>query len=278
MAKFLLIGSHGTLGSEFKNLISGNDLILGNRPDLDITNFEQCKEFISEHSPKFVINCAAYTNVDGAESDYNSAELINSLAVKNLAEACESINATLVHFSTGMVFPGTSEQGYSEDSEVNPVNKYGESKLQGENNIKDHCSSYYIIRTEWLYGKPQTENAKKSFVELMITLGKSGKVKGVVDEIGKPTWAKDLAEAVLELISSEEHDTGIYHLANEGQASRLDWAKEIYRLKNMEVETEEVSGSDFTRAAKRPEFEIINNTKLPIMRAWQDALKEYLKP
>lgn len=275
MPKFLLIGSKGTLGSEFAQLIPEAELILGNRPEFDVTNFEAAKNFISKHKPDFVINCSAYTNVDGAETDYDSALALNAEAAKNLAETCNTIGATLIHFSTGMVFAGNNPYGYSESDPTNPINKYGESKLEGEKSIQEIADKFYIIRTEWLYGKPLTETAKKSFIELMIELGKSGKVKGVVDEIGKPTWAKDLAQATLGLINSK-NPSGIYHLTNEGQASRLDWTKEIYRILNMDVLAEEVHGSDFPRPAKRPQYELINNTRLPKMRSWQEALKEYL--
>ncbi len=276
MAKYLLIGSTGTLGSEFSKLIPQQDLILANRPEFDVTNFGLAKNFILNHKPDFVINCSAYTNVDGAETDFESAKILNADAVENLAQSCKESGATFVHISTGMVFKGTNPEGNNEDDLTDPVNKYGQSKLDGERAIQELGGKFYIIRTEWLYGKPIAENAKTSFVELMITLGKSGKVKGVIDEIGRPTWAKDLAEAVLNLLDSSA-ESGIYHLANEGQASRLEWAQEIYRILNMDVVTEKVQGSDFPRPAQRPKYELINNTKLPKMRTWQEALNEYLR-
>lgn len=275
MPNILLIGSRGTLGSEFAKLVPKKNIALGDRPDFDVTDFESTKTFIRQHNFEVIINCSAYTNVDGAETDYDSAKILNADAVKNLAEACRESNSTLVHFSTGMVFEGTNPEGYTEDSPTNPVNKYGGSKLLGEKAIQEVGGRYFIIRTEWLYGKPVTESAKKSFIELMLELGKSGKVKAVTDEIGKPTWAKDLAEATLVLINSG-NDSGIYHLTNEGQASRKDWVDEIYKIKNLPVEVGPVSGSTFPRPAKRPEFELLNNTKLPKLRSWQDALREYL--
>lgn len=275
MTKFLLIGSNGTLGTEFEQIIPKEQLIVGNRPQIDITDFVTTNAFILEHAPEVVINCAAYTNVDGAESDYETAYAINAQAVQNLAKACASINATLVHFSTGMVFAGTDESGSNEDDNTNPVNKYGESKRAGEKAIQSELPHHYIVRTEWLYGKPKTEAAKKSFVEMVIELGKSGTVKGVIDEIGRPTWTKDVAEATLALIHSRSR-FGIYHIANEGQASRLAWAQEIYKILGMGVLSLPVTSSDFPRPAKRPKYELINNTKLPKLRTWQEALTEYL--
>jgi dTDP-4-dehydrorhamnose reductase len=275
MTKYLVIGSKGTLGSEFAHLIDAAELIVGNRPQLDITDFAQTREFIHKHSPNIVINCAAFTDVDGAESNYHIAKLLNHEAIHNLSKVCNEVGATLVHFSTGMVFPGTNPEGYNEDDVPNPINKYGESKLDGEKVIEKTAKLFYIIRTEWLYGKPDNPQAKKSFVELMLQLAESGKVRGVTDEIGKPTWAKDIAKATLELIKSG-NPYGIYHLANEGQASRADWAREIFSIKGLGVNIESVSGSEFPRPAPRPHYELLNNTKLPKMRPWQEALKDYL--
>lgn len=275
MTKYLLIGYKGTLGNEFAQQIPIEELLTADREQLDIANPNQLTAFFNYHKPQVVINCAAYTNVDAAETDYDNALRINAEAVQNLVKACNEHGAKLVHFSTGMVFPGTDQNGYNEDDPTEPINRYGVSKLTGEKIILNDCQNFYIIRTEWLYGKPQSADAKKSFVELMIELGKSGKVKGVMDEVGKPTWAKDLAEATLSLITSNPNN-GIYHLVNEGQASRLDWAQEIYNLQNMNVEVEPVSGNSFPRPAPRPPFELLNNTKLPKLRTWQEALKEYL--
>lgn len=276
MPKYLIIGSHGTLGSLFKQQLPQAETLSVDRDKLDITDSEQVTKFLTKHKPVYIINCAAYTNVDGAEHDYDSALRLNARVLETLSQSCNAIGATLVHFSTGMVFPGDNPDGYDENAPTSPVNKYGESKLAGEKTILQTAEKYFIVRTEWLYGKPQSAEAKKSFVELMIELGKSGKVKGVVDEIGRPTWSKDLAKATISLLESG-NPYGIYHLMNEGQTSRLDWAKEIYKLQNMTVEIESVSGSSFPRPAKRPEFELLNNTKLPKLRTWQEALKEYLQ-
>ncbi len=276
MPKFLIIGHNGTLGTAFKQVLPSEQTFVVDRESLDITDSEQVQKFLAEHKPEVVINCAAYTNVDSAESDYETAYKINAEAVGNLSEACNQIKARLIHFSTGMVFAGTSADGYSEDATTNPINKYGESKLAGEKLIQEKAQQYYIVRTEWLYGKPTSESAKKSFVEIMLDLGQTGKVKAVNDETGKPTWAKDLAQAVIDLIDSKR-ENGLYHLTNEGVASREDWTKEIYVQKGMSVEIESVPGSTFPRPAKRPEFELLNNTKLPKLRSWQEALAEYLK-
>ncbi len=275
MQTYLIIGHLGTLGNEFRELLNGQELLLADRSELDITDPNSVAQYFSAQKPDVVINCAAYTNVDGAETDYNSALLVNATALKFLSENCNKAGATLIHFSTGMVFLGEDPNGYNEDDATDPINRYGESKLQGEKIIQATAEHYYIIRTEWLYGKPQSSDAKKSFVEIMLNLGHTGKVKAVNDEHGKPTWAKDLAMATLALIDSKAQN-GIYHLINEGSASREDWTREIYKLRGMDVEIESVPGTTFPRPAKRPEFELLNNTKLPKLRTWQAALKEYL--
>lgn len=275
MTKFLVFGSKGTLGTEFTKLLTPTESIFLTKDEVDVTNKELVLAVIKKYQPQVVINCTAYTNVDRAETEYEEALKINAEATGFIAQACAQTNALMVHFSTGMVFEGNDPNGYNESSEVSPVNRYGASKLAGESQIQGLAKRFYIIRTEWLYGAPQAHTAKKSFIELMIELGQSGEVKAVADEIGKPTWAKDLAESTLQLIHDEKPN-GIYHLANEGTASRLDWVKEIYSILGMDVRINPVNSTEFPRPAPRPQYEILNNTKLPQLRSWQSALKEYL--
>lgn len=273
--KIIVIGKNGNLGRELLKTLpqaTGWD-----RTEIDITHEAQVTSMLAEHRPDVVFNCAAFTNVDQAQSDYKAAELINGQAVGFLAKACHDINATLVHYSTGMVFKGDNPNGYNEDSTPDPVNAYGESKLLGEKLIAKHIQKYYLIRTEWLYAKPENKTAKKSFNEIILDLAKTNSsLVGVIDEIGKPTWANDLAQASFQLIS-RDYPYGIYHLTNEGQASRHDWAKEILKIKNIDIPLEAVEGKTFARPAPRPKYELLNNNKFPKLRSWQDALKEYLQ-
>lgn len=273
MNKNLIIGTSGTLGREFAKLLPHAIMVSG-ETELDVTNHDAVAIFLQTHRPNIIFNCTAYTNVDGAETNFDTALLLNRDAPANLAQEAAKIGARLVHFSTGMVFRGNDENGCSENTPTSPVNKYGESKLAGEQAVLSASPDHFVIRTEWLYGKPMSATAKKSFVEIMLEAGKSGKVKAVTDEIGQPTWARDLATASLELV--ESNPGGIYHLANEGQASRYDWAAEIYRIGGMPVEIEPVPGSTFPRAAKRPEYELLINTKTTKLRDWREALREYL--
>ncbi len=274
--KVLILGSKGNLGRELIKALADKDVTAWDSDDLDITNPTQVEQKITELKPDVVFNCAAYTNVDGAESDYETAQLVNGIAVGYLAATCAKISATLVHYSTGMVFPGTDSGGYSEDSIPNPVNAYGQSKLLGEQLLQSSGSDYYLIRTAWLYASPDNEHSKKSFNEIMLDLAaKNPALKGVDDEVGPPTWAKDLAESSRQLIESGQ-PSGIYHLTNSGSGSRFDWTSTILQIKNIDIPVEPVSGSTFPRPAIRPRYELLKNTKLPTLRNWQDALKEYL--
>lgn len=276
MSKFLILGKNGNLGRTFLNLLPQDSVTAWDADELDITDQNAVLRKLSELKPDVVINCAAYTAVDKAESEFSIAEKINGTAVGYMAEACAANNAILVHFSTGMVFAGTSPYGYNENSSTSPINAYGKSKLAGEQLIKEKLENFYIIRTEWLYAKPDTDAGKKSFIEIMLDLAQTRDyLEGVIDEIGKPTWAKDIAKATIELLQSKQ-PFGVYHLTNSGQASRKEWAEEIFKIAGLDVIVNPVHGEAFPRPAKRPQFELLNNTKLPELRSWQEALREYL--
>lgn len=276
MNKILIIGKNGNLGRELQKVLANTDLTAWDYTELDITNKSDVESKITELAPNVIYNCAAYTNVDGAEEDYESAELINSTGARNLAEVCKEIGATLIHYSTGMVFQGDNENGYNEDSEPNPINAYGKSKLDGEQAIQDSGANFYIIRTAWLYAKPENESSKKSFNEIMLDLAAAHpQLKGVDDEVGPPTWAKDLAEESVKLVNDNK-PFGIYHITNSGKASRFEWTKEILKIKKIDIPVEPVSGNSFPRPAKRCHYELLNNTKLTPLRSWQEALQDYL--
>ncbi|HMQ01846.1 MAG TPA: dTDP-4-dehydrorhamnose reductase [Candidatus Doudnabacteria bacterium] len=273
--KFLIIGKNGNLGKEFINALTSEDFIAFDSTELDITDINQVRSVLLQHRPDIILNCAAYTAVDKAETEFETAKKVNAEGPENLAKICMEIDSTLVHFSTGMVFIGDNGNGYNELDKTNPVNAYGKSKLLGEQLIQSTNSKHYIIRTEWLYAMPQNSSAKKSFNEIILDLAKSGQpLKGVADEVGQPTWTKDLVEATLQLIE-QNLPYGIYHIANSGKASRLEWAQEILKLNGIDLPIEPVSGKSFPRPAARPQFELLNNTKLPQLRDWKEALKEY---
>jgi dTDP-4-dehydrorhamnose reductase len=215
--------------------------------------------------------------VDKAEEERMVAENINGYAVGYIAKACRAIDATLIHYSSGMVFDGNNPEGYAEDDAANPINAYGRSKLQGELELLENAEKYYIIRTSWLFGKPGPGQAnKKSFNDLMIEKAQSKeKISVVDDEIGKPTYILDLAQASRALLE-EEKEYGTYHITNTGTASRFDWAKEIFAIKGIDADLEAVKGITQKRLARRPHYEVLNNTKFLELRPWTEALKEFL--
>ncbi|MBI2355839.1 MAG: dTDP-4-dehydrorhamnose reductase [Candidatus Doudnabacteria bacterium] len=273
--KALILGSKGSLGQEFLELY-GNSALGWDREQVDITDEAGITAKIAEAKPEMVINCAAYNDVDGAEENRSAAENINGYAVGFVAKACNGLGIPLVHFSTNYVFDGGKQEGYNEDDIPNPRSAYGKSKLLGEIELQKNTDKFYLIRTAWLYGKP---GMKKSFVEVMLTLGQKGQpIEAIEDEFASPTYTKDLAEAVAALVKIDK-PFGIYHLTNAGFTSWYDWAKEIFAIKNIEVNVSAVEAQKFAgkRKAARPKYGILNNTKFIELRPWAEALKEYLE-
>ncbi len=276
MTKVLILGANGNLGPALTQIYHDCDVVAWDRNNLDITNEAAVLEKIAIIEPDLVYNCAAYNAVDAAEDESALADSINGYAVGFIAKACEKVGATLIHYSTEQVFNGQNPNGYNEADQPEPVNRYGQSKLLGEQQLQKYHTDYYLIRTEWLYAPTNRFTGKKSFNDIMLDLAQAEQpLKGVVDEIGRPTYVHDLAAASRKLVDSNAA-FGIYHLTNEGRASRLDWAKEIFQIKNINATIEPVTADSFPRKAKRPRYGLLNNTKAPALRLWQEALKEYL--
>lgn len=271
--KILILGAKGNLGQALSQVYAGQEVIRLDQAELDITDEKKVMEKISEIKPSIIFNCAAYTNVDGAEKNQELADRVNGLAVGFIAKACKKIGAILVHYSTGMIFDGNDSKGYNEDNPTNPVNYYGRSKLLGEQELQRNTDMYYLIRTCWLYG-PET-NGKKSFPDIMLSIATNPEINAVADEFGSPTYVKDLAQSSRALVDLQK-SCGIYHIINEGVASRHDWTEEIFKIKNIDKQVNKVNSDFFKREAKRPRFEVLNNNKFIKLRPWQEALKEYL--
>lgn len=274
----LLLGKNGNLGSEFMRQLSGSPVVAWDREDLDVTDHNAVLHKITALGPRVIINCTAYNNVDEAEQSSAGALAINGYAPGYLAQAARTASALLVHFSTDYVFDGTSPHGYDESSVPHPLNAYGASKLLGEQGAAKYANEYYIVRTSWLFGKKgPAESAKPSFVDIMLELANTNtELKAVANEVSKPTYIPDLARATLGLIASKK-SSGIYHIVNEGVASRFDWTKAIVTLAGLDVAVTGVPAAAFPRPAKRPEYGILINTKLLPLRSWQAALAEYLQ-
>lgn len=274
--KVLILGSAGNLGQELLGVYSDIQPIGWSRQELDVTDEQKVWDKINELKPDLVYNCAAYNDIDAAEGDRVNADLVNGYAVGYIAKACAAIGATLVHYSSGMVFDGENSSGYTEDDIPNPINAFGRSKFLGEMEAQENSDKFYIIRTSSLFGKPFNAN-KTSFVDSIIQKSKTATTINVInDEMGSPTYTLDLAQATRALVE-ETKDFGVYHITNTGSTNHFEWAKEILGIKKLPAVLAPVNGITTPRIARRPKYEVLNNTRFLELRPWSEALREYLR-
>lgn len=271
--KILITGAKGMLGTMLVQAFSDMSPVCLDVAELDITKLEDVRAKLAQEKPNVVINAAAYTAVDKAETEKEIAFAVNELGPKNLAITAKEIGATLIHYSTDYVFPGTKQDGYAEDDMAGPaVNVYGESKLAGEKAIQTSGCNYYLLRTAWLYG-PNGKN----FVETMLRLSnEKSELRVVNDQHGCPTFTKDVAQATRYVVE-ENKPFGVYHAVNEGQASWYDFACEIFRVAKKDIRVIPIPAAEYPLPAKRPTYSILKNTKGLLMRSWQEALQDYLQ-
>lgn len=254
---------------------AGHIVLHLNRPDYDIRNPAAMVSALGGFTPDLVIHSAAYTNVDGAEAEPDEAFAINALGTRNMALACVQVNAPLIYVSTNMVFDGTVHTPYSELDVPNPRGVYAASKLAGERYVEHLMQRFYIARVSWLYGREGD-----SFVHKIVRAADAKGALGVVaDEIATPTYAEDFAAALLKLWQTGLY--GWYHLVNEGECSRLEYAREIMRLTGREhIPLHPTSLADYVRPAPTPQYSTLRNfvgAQAGItLRPWQDALAEYI--
>lgn len=275
--KILVTGANGQLGKELKKLSSlfpAFNFTFLSREDLAIHHFELTRNSFKVYQPDYCINCAAYTNVDKAESETELAFLINGESVGVLAAVCKEHNCKFIHISTDYVFDGTAGVPYKEDSSVNPVNAYGESKLNGEQQALQFNSDSIIIRTSWVYSE-----FGKNFVKTMLRLmNEKEEINVVNDQIGSPTYAADLAEAILQIITFNiQHPTskiqGTYNYSNEGIISWYDFAVAIKELTGSRCKINPITTSEFPTPAKRPHYSVLDKTK--IQKTFDISLKDW---
>jgi dTDP-4-dehydrorhamnose reductase len=276
--KVLIVGAQGMLGAQLQKVFIDHELVCCDRDEIDITKVDQVEQKVLEIKPDLIINSAAYNDVDNCESHFEIAQAVNIDGPINLAKAAQKVGAVFVHYSSDYVFEGTKEEGYSEIDHPNPISKYGESKLGGEK-VLEYCDKAYVIRTSRLFGAPaKSEGAKKSFVDVMVSLAEKRDTLDVVDEeFSNPTYVNDLAAQTRVLIDGN-YDYGIYHGVNEGACTWFEFAKQIFVISGKNVTINPVSSDKFPRPAKRPAYSSLINTKLPKLRHWREALEEYLKP
>lgn len=262
MLTVLVTGKGGQLAQCIENIAPKyQDLkfIFKSSSELDITNYDNINSIFNSSEPfEYCINCAAYTAVDKAETETQDAYDINVLGSKNLAEACGKHDITLVHISTDFVFDGNALQPYNEDSITNPLGVYGDTKLKGENAIAEILENYFILRTSWLYSE-----YGNNFLKTILRLARERDEIGVVDDqIGSPTYAKDLAEVVLQLIGSRNTSYGVYNYCNEGVVSWYTFASEIFRLSKSSINLNAIKTKDYPTPALRPKYSVLNTAKL----------------
>ena len=282
MPNILVTGSNGQVGSEIKELASSYPykFFFADKNELDITNINSSKEFINKNSIDTIINCAAYTAVDKAESEKELTNSINHIAVKNLVHISKENNIKLIHISTDYVFDGTNYKPYTEEDNANPQSVYGKTKLDGEKALLEYnLKNSIIIRTSWVYSYYGA-----NFVKTMLRLGKEKASVGVIfDQVGTPTYAKDLAKTILDIIPQIQNEkVEIYNYSNEGVLSWYDFAKEIMKMAKLNCQINPIETKEYPILAKRPHYSVLNkakikntfNVKIPY---WKDGLDDCLK-
>jgi dTDP-4-dehydrorhamnose reductase len=279
----LVTGANGQLGSEIRNLISNDECLMMNvkwyftdRSTLDIANKDAIESFCTQNNINVIINCAAYTAVDKAESDEEMAFAINHKAVETLAHIAKTKDVALIHISTDYVFDGSNFKPYVENDPTNPQGVYGSSKLYGEQAVMNiNPKDSIIIRTSWVYS-----SFGANFVKTMLRLGKERDALGVIfDQVGTPTYARDLAKAILEIIPKLHNESvEIYHYSNEGVCSWYDFAKAIFELSDVECKINAIETKDYPTPAVRPLYSLLNKAKIKEeynleISYWRDSLK-----
>ncbi len=276
----LITGANGQLGKALRDQIPAETQVdWVDLPDLDISKATDVEAWFLAHCPyDLVINCAAFTNVDGCEADFAAAFAANALGPMNLARACASCGATLVHVSTDYVFPGTEPGARVESDVPAPISAYGRSKLAGEGLALSANPRTHVVRTAWLYGDG------KNFVRTMLSVAQThDEVTVVDDQLGNPTSAADLAHEIVRIAATTDY--GVWHCTNEGTCSWADFTEAIYKISGIDCHVRRCSSADWKRmnpqSADRPAFSSLENAKLKAtigneMRPWREALEEYL--
>lgn len=273
----LVTGANGQLGQSVQFIASHFpeiQFVFCSSSDLDISNAENCQSVFSKVKPDYCINAAAYTAVDKSESEPEKAYLINVTGAKNLAEVCKEYSTVLLHVSTDFVFDGNKTSPYTEEDITNPTGIYGQTKLDGEKAVQATFDNYFIVRTSWVYSQ-----FGNNFMKTMLRLASERDTLSVVsDQIGTPTNAVDLANALVHMILSNKKAFGIYNFSNEGQCSWFDFAKEIFEINNINIDLKPIPTSSYPTPAKRPAYSVLNKAKIKNafgikIKNWEESLK-----
>lgn len=275
--RIVVVGANGMLGTDLCAYLKSQGVapIELDLPRFDITDVNQAINTIKSQKPAVIINLAAFTDVDGAETNKADAYAVNTQGAWAVALAAQESKAKLLYISTDYVFDGNIKNAYSEKDTTNPINYYGQTKLLGEKSVIQHLKQYFVIRTSWLFGKNG-----KNFVSTVLRLSKEKDTIEVVnDQIGSPTYTKDLSKAVYKLIQSDKF--GVYHITNSGFCSWYEFAGEIIKQAGLNTKVMPVSSDQISRNARRPANSVLDNSKYfhnfnDKLRVWQEALKDFL--
>ncbi len=273
--RIIITGGNGQLGRALQTVLRDHELTVIDLPDVDITDRGAIDREFTRVRPELVLHCAAYTDVEGCARQPELAYRINGLGTQNVALACNTYEADLIHLSTNEVFPGEIHSGYEEWMPPRPINPYGRSKTFAEMHVQAILNRYYIVRTSWLYGP-----GGRNFIHAILERARNdGQIQVVTDEIGNPTYVGDLAEALGKLILTRQY--GIYHFVNEGACSRWEFANEILRLAGLDtVDNKPILSQQYKRLSDPPRFGgLLNNVGAAIgirLRPWPAALADYL--
>lgn len=279
--KILITGANGQLGTELHEILEREfpgQTLYTDVQELDLTNAKAVDSYVANNEITHIVNCAAYTAVDRAEEEKMLCAAVNTDAVKNLAMAADANGAKIIHISTDYVFDGTNHRPYRESDKVNPISQYGTSKRKGETLLLALAPQAIIIRTAWLYSAHGN-----NFVKTMLRLADSQpEIKVVCDQIGTPTFARDLARAVVKVLQSHQWVPGIYHFTDEGAASWYDFAKAIFRIAGKDVKVTPIPTEDYPTPASRPSYSILDRTRIKATYGieiphWEEALADCLR-
>lgn len=276
MSKIVVFGASGQLGQCLKTVAETRGITSIYFPpesEANILDKDALRDLFDTYKPAWCINCAAYTAVDKAEDDIDTARNINKTGVENISALCAEYNSVLIHVSTDFVFKGDQPLPLSENDKAEPINIYGITKLEGEVAVIDALKKYYILRTSWLYSE-----YGNNFVKTMLKLGaERDELKIIADQAGTPTYAIDLASCILQIIFSEITAYGVYHYSNEGIASWYDFAKAIFDISETKVKTLPIKTSEYPTRAVRPAYSVMDKTKIKQtfnieIPYWRDSL------
>ena len=275
--KVLVTGIGGQLGYDVMNVLKARqiDCLGADLAEFDITDLAATEKFITSYRPDAVIHCSAYTAVDKAEDHIDLCRAVNAKGPENIAKVCKAIDAKMIYISTDYVFPGTGEQYYEVDDETNPVNIYGQTKLEGENAVKAMLEKYFIVRISWVFGKNGN-----NFIKTMLRLGKERDELNIVsDQIGSPTYTADLAELLCDMVITEKY--GTYQATNEGICSWAEFTEEIFKQADIATRVNHIKSAQYPTRAKRPmnsrmSKETLTKAGFHKMPTWQDAIRRYL--